>query len=191
MNDMMDAFYEWLPSRVGNGGRGPGRQRGDFQRYFHGIAKARYVIRKVVRIVNDEAKKAGLDPLEHQALIQVFGSESGALQVNEVAERLDVQPALASRLIRSLEGKGYATRTPSDRDRRTIDVTATEGGRKLLAEIDAAVHVHVDYFQSQLTDLDRAAALGIFAFYLGASPGLEDFRELDALLARGEEPKRP
>jgi DNA-binding MarR family transcriptional regulator len=180
----MEAFYQWL---VAGGANGKGaKRRGDFQRYFHGIAKARYVIRKVFRIVDEQAKKAGLDPLEHQALIQIFGADENALRINDVAERLDIPPAFASRLIRSLEEKGLVKRSPSAHDKRTIHVNATAKGRDVLGEIDQSVHLHVDYFQRQLEDVDRAAALGIFAFYVGASPGLDDFRQLERLV-NGEE----
>jgi hypothetical protein len=51
----------------------------------------------------------------------------------------------------------------------------------LLAEIDEKVHLHVEYFQRQLSDQERVAALGIFAFYLGASPRLA---ELEAMVRR-------
>jgi hypothetical protein len=53
---------------------------------------------------------------------------------------------------------------------RTTCRASTKEGRDLLAEIDRRVHVHVAYFQHQLDDVDRGAALGIFAFYVGASP---------------------
>ena len=68
MAEVTEAVHRW-PASGGANGKGSER-RNDFQRYFHGIAKARYVIRKVIRIVDEQAKKAGLDPLEHQALIQ-------------------------------------------------------------------------------------------------------------------------
>lgn len=189
MTEVTDAFYRWLASGDSNGKR-QGRRRGDFQRYFHGIAKARYVVRKVFRIVDEQAKRAGLDPLEHQALIQIFGADEKALRINDVAERLDIPPAFASRLIRSLEEKGYVKRSPSSEDRRTIHVDATTAGRDLLADIDSSVHLHVGYFQQQLDDVDRAAALGIFAFYVGASPGLEDFRRLERLVSDDSAPRR-
>ncbi len=55
--------------------------------YFHGVAQARYLLRKVFRLVEEEAKRAGIDPLAHQALIQIYGSETGALRVKEVARK--------------------------------------------------------------------------------------------------------
>jgi DNA-binding MarR family transcriptional regulator len=167
------AFSDWV---------GQSREHTDilhsrgFQAYFHGVAEARYVIRKVFRIVDEQAKQAGLEPLEHQALIQIFGS-SQPLRVIEIADRLDIPPAFASRLAKGLEDKGLATRSRSEEDRRSTHVEATEAARDILARIDKVVELHVGYFQAQLTDAERAAAMGIFAFYVGASKS-EDLEQL-------------
>ncbi len=175
MSGVMGAFYDWVNS---GRERGPLLEARGFESYFRGVAEARYVIRKVFRIVDEQAKKTGLEPLEHQALIQVFGS-SEPLRVIDVAERLDIAPALGSRLVKRLEEKRLVSRSPSEEDRRMTYVIATDNARELLGEIDRNVELHVGYFQRQLTDAQRAAALGIFAFYLGASP---DPRYLDDLV---------
>lgn len=147
-----------------------------FEAYFHGVAEARYVIRKVFRIVDEQAKQAGLEPLEHQALIQIFGSPH-PLRVIEIAERLDIPPAFASRLAIGLEAKGLVTRSRSGSDRRSTHVEATDEARDILAGIDRVVGMHVEYFKNQLSEAERASALGIFAFYVGASQ-VSDFEQL-------------
>jgi hypothetical protein len=65
-----------------------------------------------------------------------------------------------------------------------------------LRQVDEAVHLHVKYFQSQLSDHDRMDSLMIFAFYVGlesdsvVADAIRD--ELDprpeATPARGPEP---
>jgi DNA-binding MarR family transcriptional regulator len=183
----MNAFHAWLAL---------GRQRADeaasqgreFQAYFQGVAKARYVIRRVFRIVDDQAKQAGLEPLQHQALIQIFGASNSVLKVNHVADRLDIPPAFASRLIRDLEEKGLVTRSPSDHDLRITQVRATDAARQMLAQIDERVHEHVQFFQRNLTDVDRVAAIGVFAFYLGVAPDLRDFERLEASVQAPPQP---
>lgn len=171
--DLVGAFYDWIakarnePDMLHSRG---------FEDYFHGVAEARYVIRKVFRIVDDQAKQAGLEPLEHQALIQIFGSPK-PLRVIEIAERLDIPPAFASRLAIGLEKKGLVTRSRSGEDKRSTHVEATDAARDVLAGIDQLVGVHVDYFQKQLSEAKRASALGIFAFYVGAAR-IEDFEQL-------------
>lgn len=160
MSETMRAFTAWVKEDRPNG-------RGNFRGYAFGIAQARYVIRKVLRIVDEQAKKVGLDSLQHQALIQIYGESDTRMPVNKVAQRLDIAPAFASRLIKELEGKGLIYRQHLAEDKRVICVAATDAGIQLLREIDNAVHVHVNYFQSQLSDEDRLAALAIFAFYVG------------------------
>jgi DNA-binding MarR family transcriptional regulator len=167
-----ERFLDWVS---GEGGWSKAAiRRPGFQKYFEGIAEARYVIRRVLRIVDEQAREAGLDPLEHQALIQVFGAEGSRLRVNQIADRLGLASAHASRLVKALEAKGLVTRSSSPTDRRGTQVEATEEGRNLLGQIDESVHFHVDHLQRQLTDSERVAALGIFAFYLGIAPRLEE-----------------
>src|SRR5882672_5218724 len=96
------------------------RARGTADRhpYFHGVAEARYLLRKVFRLVEEEAKRAGIDPLAHQALIQIYGSREGKLRVKELAERLDIAPAFSSSLVKLLVKAGYAARTRDKQDAR-------------------------------------------------------------------------
>jgi DNA-binding MarR family transcriptional regulator len=168
------AFYEWVEH--GREQSSPAESE-DFRAYFHGIAEARYVIRKVLRIADEQAKRATLEPLEHQALIQIFGSPDPQ-RVSDLAERLDIAPAFASRIVKGLENRGLVVRSPSPHDKRSTYVTATDQARELLASIDQNVSRHVAHFHQELTDAERAVALGIFAFYLGASR----VSDLEALL---------
>lgn len=138
-----------------------------FHDYFAGIAEAHHVIRKVFRLVDEQAKRAGLDPLEHKLLIQVFGSPGAPLPVRDVAERLDVSSALASRLLKGLVERGLVHREPGDIDRRVTRVAITPAGRELLAAIDRDVRDTIYGFQSKLTDDERDGALRIFSLYLG------------------------
>lgn len=139
----------------------------DSPEYFQAIARARYVVRKSFRIVDEQAKKLGLEPLQHQALIQAYGASDGLLRVNEIADRLDIAPAFASRLIRDLESLELVGREASPTDKRITLVAVTDKGARLLEKISHEVHVHIEYFHRQLTDEERADALSVFAFYVG------------------------
>lgn len=174
---ILDGVRDWV-----RGGRDrEGRLDGDaLERYFHGVAEARYVIRKVFRIVDEQAKAADLEPLEHQALIQILGAPK-LFRVIDLADRLDIAPAFASRLAKRLEDRGLVDRSAAKDDRRSKHLAATERARELLAQIDQEVHLHVEYFQRQLTHDERVSALGIFSFYLGAEPELS---ELEAIIPR-------
>ena len=116
-----------------------------------GVAEARYVLRKVFRIVEEQAKKFGLDPLAHTALIQIYGSPEMELQVNQIANRLDITPAFASSLVRILVDKEFVVRKRDDRDQRVTYVAITDKGRETMDAIDEKVKFHVDYVVGQLT----------------------------------------
>jgi DNA-binding MarR family transcriptional regulator len=135
--------------------------------YFRGVANARYVLRKVFRIIEDQAKAEGLDPLAHQALLQIYGSDGKELRVKELAERLDISSAFSSSLTRTLSEKGLIERLAVDGDQRATMLRATDEGVALLTRIDAAVKLHVDYFNHQLNQEDREMAVYVMMFYVG------------------------
>lgn len=150
-------------------GRGTGTDDDDLHRYFSRIADTRYLVRKVFRLIDEEAHNAGIDPLEHQALIQLFGATEGTLQMKDLAARLDVGPDVASKTVRALECKGYARRSRSDVDRRGINVTPTDSAKQLLASIDRRVRADIARLQRGLPRALQLGALEMFAFYLGLS----------------------
>jgi DNA-binding MarR family transcriptional regulator len=145
------------------------RKVADRHHYFEGVAQARFVLRKVFRLIEEQAKAVGLDPLKHQAMIQIYGSPAMELQVKEVARRLDIAPAFASNVLKELQKDGLIVRTRSDTDQRVTLVMVTPRGRELLHRIDEQVHVHVDYFTQQLTQEAREAAISTMMFYIGIS----------------------
>jgi DNA-binding MarR family transcriptional regulator len=164
MNDGMRAYLDWADI-------GDARRRREFQSYVRNVAEARYVIRRVLRIVEERAKEHGLEPLLHQALLQVYGAAGGdGITVGGLAARLDVAAAFASRMVRRLEELELVQRRPSETDRRAIIVAATQSGAERLAAIDDDVHRHVALLQHQLGGDEKLMALSIFAFYVGLDP---------------------
>ena len=137
--------------------------------YFVGVAEARFVLRRAFRIVEEQAKLAGIDPLAHQCLIQIFGSRGMELPINQIAERLDIAPAFASSLVKSLVTAGFASRRGDKIDQRVTLISVTDAGRRLLNKIDEQVHFHVDYFTQQLSLSQKENALSILLFYVGLS----------------------
>jgi DNA-binding MarR family transcriptional regulator len=145
------------------------RVTADRRPYFRGVAEARYILRKVFRLIEDEAKRAGIDPLAHQALIQIYGSEKGALRVKEVAQRLDITPAFSSSLVKHLVAQGYVSRVRDGQDARVAWAKVTAKGKALLHRIDERVQAHVDYFTGRLDPVQTEAALSVLMFYAGVS----------------------
>ena len=144
----------------------------DTERYFVAVAHARYVMRAVTRIVDEQARKESLESLEQQTLIQVCGAQDGPIRINELADRLDIVPAFASRLVGKLEDADLVKRSPSDEDGRVTLVEVTPKGIRLLDRINERVHVYVDLFKQQLSEQAREDAFKIFAFYVGMPAGL-------------------
>ena len=135
--------------------------------YFVDVAEARYILRKVFRIAEEQAKAAGLEPLAHQALIQIYGSPARRLRVNGLAERLDIKPAFASALLSGLEADGMIRRERDTEDHRVTWVEATDTAIETLVRIDGAVDFHVTYFAAQLPADIRERALSTLKFYVG------------------------
>ncbi|HEY1701273.1 MAG TPA: MarR family transcriptional regulator [Trebonia sp.] len=158
--DMIESLSAWVA-------KAEERRETGFGDYVTSIAEARYVMRKVSRIVDDEAKGEGLDPLEHQAMLQAYGAGPRLRTVSQIAERLDIAPALASRVVNGLVRKGMVVRRSSAADKRVTEIEISDDGAELIRKIDRKVHVHMDYFQNQLTESQRLEALAIFSFYLG------------------------
>jgi DNA-binding MarR family transcriptional regulator len=138
-----------------------------FDKLAGGIARARYAMRKVFRIVDEQARSAGIDPLHHQALIQIYGSDKRMLHVTELAERLDVPAALASRLVTGLELRELVRRERSLADLRMIEVHVTDAGVELLRSISAGITEELRFFSRRLSTEDKMAALRVMAAYIG------------------------
>ncbi|MEY4880105.1 MAG: hypothetical protein RJB62_1574 [Pseudomonadota bacterium] len=139
------------------------------QSYFRGVAGARYTLRKIFRLIEDEAKQHNLDPLAHQAMIQIYGSSSSRLKSKDVAERLDISPAFASSLVKSLLEKGHVKTEPDASDKRVSWISVTKKGQGLLRRIDERVHLHVEAVLGTLKPEETEAAAAILLFYAGAS----------------------
>jgi DNA-binding MarR family transcriptional regulator len=137
--------------------------------FFRRVSEARYVIRRVTRIVEKQARRHALEPLEHQLLIQLFGAQGRTLNVNRLGERLDVPAAVASRLVKGLEGRGLVERHKSTVDRRVTDVHLTEDGVQVCVQVWQDVRVHMVFFQKQLDDETKRIALSVFGYYVGAA----------------------
>lgn len=162
------------------------REAQDRRPYFYAVAEARYLLRKVFRLIEDQARRAGLDPLAHQALIQIFGSPANALKVREVAERLDITAAFASTLIQDLAAKGLVSRLRDRNDQRVMWISVTDKGQTLMYRIDEKVQAEVDRFTRGLSDSRTEAAMSILMFYAGVSLR----RAVDPFAAAAARPSR-
>jgi DNA-binding MarR family transcriptional regulator len=143
------------------------REAADKHEYFVAVAQFRYVLRKVFRLIDEQAKKFDLEALSHQALLQVYGSTSDGLRVSELADRLDIVPAFASNLIKKLIKRGLLKKGPDASDLRVTRLHITARGREICNRIDSEVRPRVDYFTRKLTAEERETAVSTLMFYVG------------------------
>lgn len=61
-------------------------------------------------------------------VLMVLEDLGGAVTQRELTQRLGIQPGSASEVFAKLENAGAVTRTPSQEDRRTVDIALTEAG---------------------------------------------------------------
>lgn len=153
----------------------------DFPGHVAAIAHGRFVLRQVLKILDECAVRGGLQPLSHQALLQAFGAAE-RISVSGLAERLSVPPALVSRTVRGLEQDGLVQRSRISDDGRVVVVTATPEGVEVLRKIDHNVHEEIRRFSNTLDDAGRLGALATFASYVG----LDADPRLSPLFARIE-----
>ena len=95
-----------------------------WERFHRAVKRAR------ARVPDDRA--AGLTLAQFILLDPL--RERSPQSVRELAEAADVAPPTATRLLDALEAGGYVERRPSERDRRSVDVSLTPAGAETLAE---------------------------------------------------------
>jgi DNA-binding MarR family transcriptional regulator len=131
------------------------------------VADARFLLRRAFRIIDDEARRSGLDPLANQLLVQLRGAPEMTHSVSELAMRLDVPLNLVSRLAGTLERQGYVERLSSTRDRRVTLVRATDAGAGLAGEIGERSRERFTSLKDVLSEDRRVAALQVWVGNFG------------------------
>ena len=61
-------------------------------------------------------------------ILNIIG-DAGTITQSELTRRLDIQPGSASEFLGKMESAGLIVRTPSEADRRTVDVRLTPEGK--------------------------------------------------------------
>lgn len=118
--------------------------------------------------LNEKLDPFGLTFARYEALMLLYFSESGALPMGKIGERLQVHPTSVTSLIDRLERSEYVDRVPHPSDRRTTLAEITPRGKEV-AE-DATALLNEDRFgmsslspdsQEQIVELlDQIRAVG-------------------------------
>lgn len=103
---------------------------------YHALADFRFEIRRFLHSSERIARAAGLEPQQHQALLAIKGLPAHRVAtVGILAERLLVQHHSAVELVNRLQAKGLLRRARDADDRRSVLLTLTRRGEKLLKQL--------------------------------------------------------
>lgn len=100
------------------------------------LAEFRYELRRFLHFSERAALEAGIQPKQHQLLLQVAGApENMAVTIAYVAERLGLKHNSAVELVDRSESEGLLERKADPQDRRRAILRVTRKGRQLLSRL--------------------------------------------------------
>ena len=89
-----------------------------------------------------------------QYLVMLALWEEAPLRVSEVAERLSLEPATLSPLLKRLEAAGYVSRARDPGDERAVAVSLTPAGRRLRAKAERIPGAVIDRLGLEIAELE-------------------------------------
>jgi DNA-binding MarR family transcriptional regulator len=100
------------------------------------LAEFRYELRRFLLFSESAALEAGLQPQQHQLLLQVAGApENAAVTISYAAERLGLKHNSTVELVDRSEREGLLERRADVDDKRRAILRATRKGRLVLARL--------------------------------------------------------
>jgi len=97
------------------------------------LAEFRYELRRFLHFSERVALEAGLQPQQHQLLLQIAGAGKGeAVTIAYAAERLGLKHNSTVELVDRSEHEGLLTRTADPGDKRRAILEMSAKGRRLL-----------------------------------------------------------
>lgn len=104
---------------------------------YRRIAEFRYLLRQFLAFSEEAARRTGLAPQQHQALLAIKGF-GGRLSIGELAEKLAIKHHSAVGLVDRLEQAKLLARVPDETDKRKISLILTPAAEKLLESLTSA-----------------------------------------------------
>jgi DNA-binding MarR family transcriptional regulator len=102
------------------------------------LAEFRHHLRQFLQFSETAAHRLGLQPQQHQLLLQIAGAPEGvAITIGYLAERLGLRHNTAVELSNRCEEAGLVARRQDGSDRRCVLLEVTRGGRKVLDALSA------------------------------------------------------
>lgn len=103
---------------------------------YQSLAELRHQIRKFVHFSEQAARKAGMQPRQHQLLLAIKGLPKDVRpRIGELAERLQLQHHSTVELANRLAQRGYIRRRRDSEDRREVLLNLTAKGESVLRRL--------------------------------------------------------
>jgi len=124
------------------------------------LAEFRYELRRFLHFSESAALELGLQPKQHQLLLQVAGAPEGAaVTIAYAAERLGLKHNSAVELVNRSEREGLLVRLADAGDKRRVILRATRKGKMLLVRLSANHARELNELAPRLAEaLDRIKA---------------------------------
>jgi DNA-binding MarR family transcriptional regulator len=108
---------------------------------YEQLAEVRYKIRKYIRVSEAAARRSGITPKQHQLMLAIKGYPGREYATpSEIAERLQITKHACVELIQRCETTGLVTKEDNPRDARSIHISISPRGKKVLNKI-TALHI--------------------------------------------------
>ena len=105
---------------------------------YESLAAFRHALREFLDFSQEAARRAGLTPQQHQALLAIKGYPGReVVTVSELAERLLLRHHSTVGLLDRLESLGLVRRKPDPKDGRRVLIALTAKAERLLASLSA------------------------------------------------------
>ena len=112
---------------------------------YRALAQLRYEIRRFVHFSEEQSRRYGLEPQQHQLLLAIRGLPDGVqATIGELAGRLQLKHHSMVELVDRLENHGYVPRIAGTDDRRQVIVHLTRAGARVLRQLSLAHRGELD-----------------------------------------------
>jgi DNA-binding MarR family transcriptional regulator len=103
---------------------------------YQALAELRHQIRRFLHFSEQAARRAGLEPRQHQLMLSLKGLPPGVRpSIGELAQRLLIEHHSAVELVNRLAKGGYVQRERDGEDRRAVLISITRKGEKILRDL--------------------------------------------------------
>ena len=107
------------------------------QEQYEGLAAFRAMLRRFLLFSEAAAREAGVKPQQYQAMLAIKAWPGQSMPIKDLADQLHLRHNGAVQLADRLAKAGYAARSPSPSDGRSVLLRLTDEGEALLADLAA------------------------------------------------------